>query len=65
MEQEKFETENCGFRVMGNTKCIYIFIEEKLSYLYPKRKVKEDGIHIAPLDIQLINFSFFIIKLIL
>ena len=50
--KEKIITCNRGFRVMTN-RAVYTYELRKsgLSYFYPKRKVRDDGIHTDPLDI--------------
>lgn len=50
--QEKVTSINRGFRVVNNS-CVQTYELEKrgLSYLYPKRKVLNDGIHTVPLDL--------------
>ncbi|XP_048238897.1 uncharacterized protein LOC124129020 [Haliotis rufescens] len=44
---------NRGFRLKGNTMCSYQQSRQGLSYLYCKRRVLADGIHTAPLDLEL------------
>ena len=42
---------NRGFRVLNNKMCTYVQEKNAFSYFYPKRKVLEDGVSTAPLDI--------------
>ena len=52
LHQTEIETVNRGFRFIGKSKvCTYELKKNGLSYFYPKRKVKDDGIHTEPLDI--------------
>ena len=52
LHQTEIETVNRGFRFIGKSKiCTYELKNSGLSYLYPKRKVKDDGIHTETLDI--------------
>ena len=42
---------NRGFRTMKQSVATYEQTKKGLSYFYPKRLVKEDGIHNEPLDL--------------
>ena len=42
---------NRGFRTWGTSVVTYVQHKSALSYLYPKRKVQEDGITTLPLDL--------------
>ena len=42
---------NRGFRVVNNTVYTYNQVRDGFSYLYPKRKVLDDGVSTEPLDI--------------
>ncbi|XP_046346617.2 uncharacterized protein LOC124127210 [Haliotis rufescens] len=47
------EGSNRGFRLKGNTMCTYYQRRQGLTYLYCKRRVLADGVHTAPLDLEL------------
>lgn len=51
--QATYEPVNRGFRVKDNMILTYEQTRNALSYFYCKRRVLEDGIHTAPLDIEL------------
>ena len=44
---------NGGFRTINHCAATYEQTKKGLSYFYPKRIVQSDGIHSAPLNIQL------------
>ena len=52
LTEKKNETGvNVGFRMKDGHMCTYRQVKDALSYLYPKRKVLEDGVSTVPLDI--------------
>ena len=52
LHQIEIQTVNRGFRFIGKSKmCTCELKKSGLSYFYPKRKVKDDGIHTETLDI--------------
>ena len=42
---------NRGFRTVNNTMYTYNQVRDDFSYLYPKRKVLDDGVSTQPFDI--------------